>query len=331
MDLTAIVGAARRLPAVELRAAGERMAVSLRVLATVVESVGAVPQLAQELHARAPADTVALIVPAGSGQARIDFGQRQIAIPAALRDAILSALERTAEPAPRQPPAAGAALATLPIDAALTTRPIDASAFTAARAIVPPAQSDPPPARTRPPAHASFGTPLLDAPAGEGEAAQRLRRTVERSGLFLESHLAASVRDGRSAAAQWLHEELRTAPSGATRTAAQLEVLTRDAIVLQGPAWPGRPATIELARERCADPDAQRGAEGDAVAFSAQLALDLPHLGPLQVRLRLVGATVAVTVECAQAAAIARELPRLAEQFELRGLKPAALQAAEFD
>ncbi len=339
MDLTAIVSAARRLPAVELRAAGERMAVSLRMLATAVESVGAMPELARELHTRAPADTVALIVPAGSGQARIDFGQRQIAIPAALRDAILSALERAAAaPGSGLPLTSTAAPAARPVDPAATARLIDASAYTAGRVIVPP--SDTNPARARAPAradsrpHANFSLPLLDAAAGAAETAQRLRGAVERSGLFLESHLAASARAERAVSPHVLHDELRgPVPSAAARTAAQLDVLTRDAIVLQGPAWPGQAATIELAREPAADPDAHRGAgaEGDAVAFSARLALDLPHLGPLQVRLRLVGATVAVTVQSAQSAKIARELPGLASQLELRGLQPAALQTAELD
>lgn len=337
MDLTAIVSAARRLPAVELRASGERMAISLHMLSTVVESVGAMPELARELHARAPADTVALIVPAGSGQARIDFGQRQIAIPAALRDAILSALERAAGPAAKSPPAASAAATALPIDPVATARLIDASAQTAVRAIALPAESGPAarrvPARAAPPAHANFSVPLLDTPSSEGETAQRLRGTVERSGLFLESHLAATARAERSAAAPSLHEELAAVPSAAARTAAQLDVLTRDAIVLQGPAWPGQPATLELAREPGADPDAHRGAgaDGDVVAFRARLALDLPHLGRLEVRLRLVGASVAVTVHSAQPARIAQELPALAAQLELRGLQPAALQTAELD
>jgi hypothetical protein len=326
MDLTAIVNAARRLPEGDLRAPGDRIAVGVRLLAALVESVGATPELARELRARPPGETLDVIVPAGSGQARIDLGQRQIAIPAALRDAVLSALERMAHSArPPDVPHVAAAPAASTVDPSATVKMIAASLQTAAAAA---ARSDeftralPRTSAGRARAlehapHAAFDRPLLQTPADAASGAVRLRAAVERSGLFVESHLAAG--DPR---------QLASVP--AARTSAQLDVLAREALLLHGPAWPGQSATIELARERSADADAHR-AEGDSDtgAFSARLSFDLPCLGPLQVRLRLSAAAVAVVVVGEDRALIERELPQLAAQFESRGLRPVALQSAQ--
>ena len=339
MDLTAIVNAARRLPEGELRAPGDRIAVGVRLLAALVESVGATPELARELRARPAAETLDVIVPAGSGQARIDLGQRQIAIPAALRDAVLSALERMAHSArPPDVPHAVAAPAAATVDPSATVRMIAASLQTAAAAA---ARSDEftralprtPAGRARaldPAPHAAFDRPLLQTPADAASGAARLQAAVERSGLFIESHLAAAAR-GDARAADLTAGDLRPLASVPTaRTSAQLDVLAREALLLHGPAWAGQSATIELARERSTDADAHR-AEGDSDtgAFSARLSFDLPCLGPLQVRLRLSGAAVAVAVAGEDRTLIERELPQLAAQFESRGLRPVALQSAQ--
>ncbi len=332
MDLTALVSAAQRLPAVELRAPGERVTLSVRTLAAIVESVGATPELARELAARAPADRATLIVPAGSGQARIDLGQRQIAIPAALRDAIAQALERSPAAAGATEPRSAGAVPT-PVDPVATARLIDASAGAAARVLAAPIE--PERARARAPArpaHAAFSAPLFEPGADSGGAAQRLRRAVEGSGIFFESHLAAWAHDEGSAPPPQLRDEARMAPATA-RSAVQLDVLAHEAIVLQGPVWAGQTATIELARERDADAESRGGCgEGETpAAFSARLAFDLPHLGALAVHVRLVGTAVAVTVRSARREGIARELPQLAAQLAARGLVPAALQAVDSD
>ena len=337
MDLTAIVNAVRRMPAVaELRAGGDRIAVALRLLVPIVESSGAMPELARQLRARVWSDTVSLVLPAGSGAARIDLGRQQIAIPAALRDAILAALEQQAAARAAAPPPARADPAPA-FDPAATARLIGASAQTAAlaaaRASELPRAAGREPQRPRAaavPAHASFDAPLLATPPDSVAAAARLQTAVRRSGLFFESHLAAWVRSGSAEPGlAALRDDLlgRAALPTAARTAAQLDVLARDAVQLQGPVWPGQTAAIELRREPAADADAHGPAAATAAAFSAQLKLDLPALGPVEVHLRLIGATVAVTVQVRNPAAVERELPQLAAQFELRGLQPAALQA----
>jgi len=352
MDLGAIVNAARRVPAaLDARAFSDRFAISLRVLLPIVESVGATPELARELRARVAADSVSVIVPAGSGQARVDLGQRQVAIPAALRDAILVALEQSVAAARAKPlTPAGTSTAPSPAtalaDPAATARLIDASTQTAAFAalrgseLVKVGGQVRDPVRnnreaTRP-AHAAFGTPLLDAEPESATAAVRLRAAVERSGLFFESHLAAWVRVGAhrpmlEAFADDPHTQTLAPPT--TRTAAQLDVLTRDAVEVHGPVWPGQAATIELRREPSDAEAREEGTDADAdgtahaSVFGARLRLDLPALGTLDIQVRLAGATVTVAVASPHQALIARELPQLGDQLELRGLQPVALHA----
>jgi len=337
MDLGAIVNAARRVPGVnDLRAAGERLTISLRVLLPLMESVGATPDLARELRARPAADAVKVIVPTGSGQARIDLGQRQVTIPAALRDAIIVALEqRDAAPAARS---SGAALApaTSSIDPSATARLIDASTQTAALAARSGALAralDPqrPPRAAAKFVHTTFDTPLLDDPTENLATALRLRSAVRRSGLFFESHLAAWAR-GESVE-RGLHavrDDLQAASllASAARTAAQLDLLARDAVQLHGPVWPGQMASIELQRERTADADAKTvlpHIEG-APTFVANLSFNLPRLGQLQVCLRLTGNTIAISLATEDRASIEPELARLGAQLESQGLTPVALQ-----
>jgi flagellar hook-length control protein FliK len=353
MDLGAIVNAARRVPAaLDARGFSDRFAIGLRVLLPIVESVGATPELARELRARAAADSVSVIVPAGSGQARVDLGQRQVAIPAALRDAILVALEHSAAAARAKPltPAGTSTVpspATLLADPAATARQIDASTQTAAFAalrgseLVKVGGQVRDPVRnnreaTRP-AHATFGTPLMDAEPESAAVAARLRAAVEGSGLFFESHLAAWVRGGaqRPVLETSASDDPHTLPFAppTSRTAAQLDVLKRDAVEVHGPVWPGQAATIELRREPSDAEAREEGTDADAdgtahaSVFGARLRLDLPALGALDIQVRLAGATVTVAVASPHRALIEGELPQLRAQLELRGLQPVALHA----
>jgi hypothetical protein len=343
MDLGAIVNAARRAPGnADPRAGTERLALSLRVLLPIVESVGATPELARELRARPASDAVNVVLPTGSGQARVDLGPRQVVIPAALRDAILVALEQSMAQAKATQPPGTTSVPTSPapasIDPAATARLIDASANTAqlvarsgelARTVTrEPVRSSRDLSKQ---AHATFSAPLLDAQSDVPATALRLRAAVERSGLFFESHLAEWARGdpaqrGLSPVPDELHNQ--AAVPVATRTAAQLDVLARDTVQLQGPAWAGQVAAIELRREGSVDPDARGDMVGEpgANAFSACIRFDLPQIGALDVELRLVGMMVAVTIKTQGCAIIERELPRLASQLELRGLLPVALR-----
>lgn len=331
MELATLAQAAWRQPVAEGRLSGDRFVVGLRTLLPLLEAAGASPELLRALRLRPAGELATVILPAGSGQGRVDLGNRDVVIPAALRDAIRAAFERAlAQNGPRATQAAPQAASGAPPEAlsgAATVRLLDASAQAAAPVAL--RAADPAHAAresvrqeraARRTPHAIALEPLLDPADDAAAAAVRLRAAVERSGLFFESHLAARVRGGD----ENVMAELRQAPPPSPeRTAAQLDVLAQDALWLQVCAWAGQQARLELRR----DDEAAPGAAGEGNVFSARLNLDLPRLGPLEVQLRLTGHAVAVSLACAAREAIEAHLPQLAAQLERRGLQPVALQA----
>jgi hypothetical protein len=117
------------------------------------------------------------------------------------------------------------------------------------------------------------------------------------------------------------------------RAATQLHALSRETIVMTGPAWAGQAMQLDLAREMQVLPDGAQAAPADAAAvFVARLQMDLPHLGRIEVRLRLSGASVAATIHApASSGALAHlegALPEFAAALSARGLRPVLLQAA---
>ena len=190
----------------------------------------------------------------------------------------------------------------------------------------------------------NFAQALLDgeaqSPAAVRQIAERLAQTVERSGLFYESHVA-----------QWAHGErptdnLRqellglgaatgrdTKAAAADRVPAQLDLLQRQAFVLQGPAWAGQSAWLEFGvashgQTDTADPRDQGSAAAKTEAHavvSARLRLNMPHLGPIEVRLRLAGDSIATVIAGAIGAAVPAALAELRARFEARGLQPVSL------
>jgi hypothetical protein len=354
MDLGTIASVARRVgPANDVRAGVERIALNLRALLPLLEGQGrlaAAPgsspgQLIADLRRiAASVDEAILVLPPGGGAARIDAGMRQLAIPATLRDALL-ALVGTRAPdqvrehsTPLAPPAPAAApAASIEPAAAARTWAVSAQASAAAavalagsgtaRAVGRSIEGD------RAPAPVSFSQPLIAAPeptAPVRAIAERLRSTLERSGLFFESHLAQWARGERpdeAIAQELLHirpADGQVAP--AARVAAQLQALQQQAVVLHGPAWPGQPATIEIARER-AGAEHPAADDGGSAVFNATLTLDLPRLGKLVARLRLSGDTIAATFESAKADALAAALPEFRASLEAHGLTPVLLEA----
>ena len=178
----------------------------------------------------------------------------------------------------------------------------------------------------------SLSGPLLDETLDTMQAAARLTGAVRASGLFTEAQLARMIARGPDEAASQV-----AAPRDpgrppvelplAERSAAQLDVLRRDAAAFVLGAWTGQSARLDVGCERI---DADAGAGGAAErarVFFATLKLDLPQLGAVVVRLRLVNSTLAATIETAEPAPWQAALPELAAQLQARGLQPAALAA----
>lgn len=372
MDLGTVANAARparSAGATDARAGAERIAVAPRLLLTLLQAQaaggGALAELARDLRAQLAGDAraVTLILPPAAASeaqpARIDIGGRQLAIPVALRDALLAQLTASQEPpsglrTPAQPGAAATASAATLVAADEAARAWVVNAQTQAAASqllagqaalgagagreVLRAMASRATAATRDQAlpAVGFDQPMVDAAVLEttpvsalNAIAQRLQQQFERSGLFFESHLAQWTRDERSSDA--LRAELvhlgrsgsMSADASAQRVAAQLAVLEQQGVVLSGPAWAGQPMQLAIAREpRKPDVPADM-----PPVVTATLVLDLPQLGRVEVDLRVAGKAIAITVRGATAARLGDALPDLTEQFSARGLTPVAARA----
>lgn len=208
-----------------------------------------------------------------------------------------------------------------------------------------------------------FGSTSLTRPAANAvldagrqtpaQVAGQLQHTVERSGLFYESHLKAWD-DGRlplerlrlepqariGEAAQWRATAAALdigAPAARDATAPtpelgrlvqnQLDTLEHKQVLVQGFAWPGQPMQMQIQSETDPERDARRD-EDEMRAWSTQLSLDMPVLGGLKARVRLVGGAVQVAFSTDEAAAgrlIESHAQRLSDAMSAAGINLAAL------
>lgn len=317
---------------------GERATLlAARVLAAVeqVDATSALPGAVLEGLRRlaASGDSVGVLLGAVRGVVALLVDERRAPLAGRARDAILTLLGDAADdgsagalgaPAARGPIAAdpSAAARAADVDAQVQQSRIhsDESAQLASGG---PASAGPLPALR-------LAAPLL-ADGVADAAADRLAEAIDGSGWFLEAHVAQWLRGERSLA-QVMGESRRLAGETAVgamdqRGARQFEVLQRQALALAGEAWAGQPMQLEIERDRERHREAANA--GDATGlFVATLSLDLPHLGSLQARIRIVERTVGVHIESRYAAVLQPALAPLHAALSARGLRVAQLEAA---
>lgn len=169
--------------------------------------------------------------------------------------------------------------------------------------------------------------------------AQQLKDNVSQSGLFYESHLKEWL-DGRHTLVQVQHEpqsrllsilhegqgsSIGAADAAKTASAAsassagtlspraaapelanlvqrQLDVVENQQLQLNGYAWPGQPLQLQIKQEHAQERTGSLGADEPGV-WSTSLTLDLPALGGLAARVRLVGQSVQVSFVAEEEAA----------------------------
>jgi len=349
MDLATVATAILR-PGALVGARDERTAFSLRTLGALLDGrlrlADVSPDLAREARAASGQARATLILPAGPGPARIEFGGRQFVIPASVRDALLAALS-DAQPGRATPSAAQTNAAArdpnlvvrLPTQALVAPPGAEHSA-TAAAANTLAASGTLRAARNESARDAApravFEEPVLER-GDAAAAAGRIAARVSASGAFFESHVAQWLRGDRSAEsvraeAQQLSRTAAGDPARVdARSALQVETLQRQSIALAGPAWPGQPMFLEIGRDPYALPESVEGTAAAAgQVFAARLAMELPRLGRIEVRLRLAGHAVAATIAsdvAARVEEIAAALPEFAAALQARGLHAVLLQA----
>jgi hypothetical protein len=351
MDLGTVAAAVLR-PGVPGGVRDERVVLSLRLIGSLLDGRASLaeisPDFAHEVRA-APADAQAtLILPAGPGPARIEIAGRSFMLPVPLRDALVAAsngagAQRGAPPAVvpagAQSSLAGAALPLATeafVVAASTGSPLShaaAATLLAASGALRAVRNDV--ARSSEQA-VLFEAPLFD-PRTSGATAARLAAEVSGSGAFFEAHVAQWTRGDRSTEsvrgeAEQLAATLVDPARAEARTRVQLDALQRQAITLSGPAWSGQPLLLELGRDPQVLPDGASGAGADAErVYCARLKMTLPHLGTIEVRLRLAGESIGATIAADLRAReeLERALPDFASALTARGLRPVLLQAVD--
>ncbi|MGR2679957.1 flagellar hook-length control protein FliK [Chromobacterium haemolyticum] len=143
------------------------------------------------------------------------------------------------------------------------------------------------------------------------KVAEDLQQGVAKSGLFYESHLK-DFADGRTSLAEIKQEpqaKMSQTLASAEHAAAsvrpqaqelgnlvqrQLNGLENQQLQFQGMAWPGQPMQMVIEQEK-AEADREGNGQQEMQAWSTNLSLNLPALGGMAARIRLVGQTVQVS------------------------------------
>lgn len=313
-------------------AAVGRYAVPAQRVLLVLESSGAPAALLDGLRKAAAAGaSVDVFLAADRGQVLVQVDGRRLPLAGAARDAVLVLLGETAHAG--SPTAAPLAAALPDVSLAARVASVDAQIQEARQhplAAAAPVLERPPPLASVP-----LALPLLVNGASADEGARRLAQAVENSGWFLEHHAAQWVDGARTL--EQLDNEVRQLPAalhggdGAAseaRAAAQLDALQRAALALRGQAWPGQDVDVRIEGDR------HRGAGMDAdgaEVFEAHLQLQMPRLGNLRVRIRVLEETVGVQIEADRAGPVAAALPQLGSALSARGLTIAGLALRQPD
>lgn len=206
----------------------------------------------------------------------------------------------------------------------------------------------------------SASTPVLPripvAMTAESDAAiralfvQEIRHAVQNSGLFYESHLAQWVRGSRSLADVMqepqnqrnhsesllkLEQTVQTAPT----LGQQLAVLERQQLHWQGEIWPTQYMQMQIGvlhREGLHQRPEGSGRDGhelpaESAMVQAMLALDMPHLGSIKVRLAYLEGKLQISMHAIDTASL--QHMRLAGYDLSENLKKAGqqLQSLQFN
>lgn len=172
---------------------------------------------------------------------------------------------------------------------------------------------------------------LLPAPDRQTRTiADAVRRGIEYSGLFYESHLVDWHVGRRELAALKQEPQAHTTDAEALSAILrqQLELLDSQPLQWQGELWPGLPVQLQLNRHT---PD-QRGKDAEDLpsAWSTTLVSTLPVLGSVVATLRIEGDRLQLRLQASDSASalLAEQATELRESLTSVGLQLQSFEAA---
>lgn len=172
------------------------------------------------------------------------------------------------------------------------------------------------------------------------QVAEQLKQGVEKSGLFYESHLKAWDQgrlpleqlqaEPQAKAGQLLGQDSpqgrAAVPELGNLVQRQLNALESQQMPVQGFAWPGQSMQMLIEQEKTDERNAHD--DGDVQPWSTHLALNLPMLGGVSARVRMVGKAVQVSFLTEESSAenlIQKNSKRLEDGMAAAGLNLATL------
>ncbi|MFI5445967.1 flagellar hook-length control protein FliK [Polaromonas sp. UC242_47] len=208
-----------------------------------------------------------------------------------------------------------------------------------------PTPGKPQPVRTDTPEQAPVDGPR-SGPAGRVDAAYGVQRAADvgaaAGGHVLSEGLEEAPEQGAKHSATVSspvrgneHGSATIHPEAVSLVRQQLEVLAMPAFRWGGEVWPGTPMTWEIHEEH-PEASAEAGVEGTQRTWSTRLAITLPTLKEVEVRLSLVGDTLQVHLAAREASTVAllgkgrQELPKRLDDagLQLTGLQIGVLPVA---
>ncbi|WP_434632949.1 flagellar hook-length control protein FliK [Chromobacterium sp. CV08] len=189
------------------------------------------------------------------------------------------------------------------------------------------------------------------------QLAKQLQQDVRQSGLFYESHLKdysnglhpleqlkQEPQAKLTLTLQALDSEQKAGAAAGAKPQAQLQELgglvqrqldglENRAVQFQGMAWPGQPMQLMIEQEKLENERRGSGDE-DIPTWNTSLALELPALGGMAVRVRLVGQTVQVSFKADEedtGQMIRQHAARLQSGMAAAGLTLAGLMVSQHE
>jgi hypothetical protein len=155
--------------------------------------------------------------------------------------------------------------------------------------------------------------PATTTPNNVNQFAADLQHSLSSTGLFYESHLADFAQGSRSLASLMQEPQNQGTVAPHQLIAQQLNVLETQRVLWHGEIWPGQLAYWQVEADAQQQSDIQEPTEA---IVSSDLSLELPNLGNVTARIRLVGDKLNIAILAEDSATVGTMQTQAAQLVE---------------